>query len=356
MRLIPILAAMLVPAAATAQHTTIRSATDLRSAPDGGVVAELRSGTPVAREHTRGAWTEITLDGYLHASVVRGKRQEYPISAADGATLRATPSRSGTPLARLREGMGLHRVSTTGDWVHVRRTAWVQTSALRSTQTTLADARTAPARTAPARTAPARTARAVARTVPASAPDSVVSDSGSGALDSADTAPTPAFALEHRAALRFAPDGATLATLDSNTHVTTLTRDRQWVRVRVEGWVQAADLVPADTSVLTAVSAADLRSDPDRYRGRTVRWHVQKIALQSADPLRKGMAPDEPYLLARGPGTENALLYLALPPSLVDQARRIDPLASMLITARVRFGRSDPSGVPLLDVLTISQQ
>jgi hypothetical protein len=184
----------------------------------------------------------------------------------------------------------------------------------------------------------------------------VVSDSVSGALDSADTIPTPAFALEHRVPLRLAPDGATLATLDSNTHVTTLTRDRQWVRVRVEGWVQAADLVPADTSVLTAVSAADLRSDPDRYRGRTVRWHVQKIALQSADPLRKGMAPDEPYLLARGPGTENALLYLALPPSLVDQARRIDPLASMLITARVRFGRSDPSGVPLLDVLTISQQ
>lgn len=344
MRLIPILAAMLVPAAATAQHTTIRSATDLRNTPDGGVVAELRSGTPVAREHTRGAWTEITLDGYLHASVVRGKRQEYPISAADGATLRATPSRSGTPLARLREGMGLHRVSTTGDWVHVRRTAWVHTSALRSTQTTLAVARTAPARQVPA------------RQVPAATPDSVVSDSGSGALDSADTAPTPAFALEHRAALRFAPDGATLATLDSNTHVTTLTRDRQWVRVRVEGWVQAADLVPADTSVLTAVSAADLRSDPDRYRGRTVRWHVQKIALQSADPLRKGMAPDEPYLLARGPGTENALLYLALPPSLVDQARRIDPLASILITARVRFGRSDPSGVPLLDVLTISQQ
>ncbi|MGH7624063.1 MAG: hypothetical protein ACREOJ_01945 [Gemmatimonadaceae bacterium] len=333
MRLIRILAAMLVPAAASAQHTTIRTATDLRNAPDGGVVAELRSGTPVAREHARGAWTEITLDGYLHTSVVRGKRQEYPISAADGATLRATPSRSGTPLARLREGMGLHRVSTTGEWVHVRRTAWVRTSALGGAQTTVA-----------------------ARTTRASAPDSVVSDSGSGALDSADTAPAAAFALEHRAALRIAPDGATLATLDSSTHVTTLARDRQWVRVRVEGWVQAADLVPADTSVLTAVSAADLRSDPDRYRGRTVRWHVQKIALQSADPLRKGMAPDEPYLLARGPGAENALLYLALPPSLVDQARRIDPLASMLITARVRFGRSDPSGVPLLDVLTMSQQ
>jgi hypothetical protein len=360
MRLIRILAAMLVPAAASAQHTTIRTATELRNAPDGGVVAELRSGTPVAPGHARGAWTAVTLEGYLHASVVHGKRQEYPISAADGATLRATPSRSGAPLARLHEGMGLQRVNTKGEWVHVRRTGWVRTSALAPAQTTVA-ARTPP-RTLP-RTPPRARSRATAppprsaaRVARAPAPDSVVSDSVSGALDSADTIPTPAFALEHRVPLRLAPDGATLATLDSNTHVTTLTRDRQWVRVRVEGWVQAADLVPADTSVLTAVSAADLRSDPDRYRGRTVRWHVQKIALQSADPLRKGMAPDEPYLLARGPGTENALLYLALPPSLVDQARRIDPLASMLITARVRFGRSDPSGVPLLDVLTISQQ
>jgi len=352
MRLILILAAMLVPAAASAQHTTIRTATELRNAPDGGVVAELRSGAPVAREQARGSWKAVTLDGYLHASVVRGKRQEYPISAADGATLRATPSRSGTPLARLHEGMGLQRVSTKGEWVHVRRTAWVRTSALARTEATVATR--APSR--PQSRASAPRPRSAVRVARQPARDSVVSDSVSGALDSADSVSTPAFALDHRAPLRLAPDGATLATLDSSTHVTTLTRDRQWVRVRVEGWVQASDLVPADTSVLTAVSAADLRSDPDRYRGRTVRWHVQKIALQSADPLRKGMAPDEPYLLARGPGTENALLYLALPPSLVDQARRIDPLASMLITARVRFGRSDPSGVPLLDVLTISQQ
>jgi hypothetical protein len=80
---------------------------------------------------------------------------------------------------------------------------------------------------------------------------------------------------------------------------------------------------------------------------------VQAIAVQSADPLRKGLAPDEPYLLARGPGSESSLLYLALPPALVASARALQPLAYVMVLARVRQGRSDPSGVPILDVLRI---
>jgi hypothetical protein len=108
--------------------------------------------------------------------------------------------------------------------------------------------------------------------------------------------------------------------------------------------------------MLTSVSAADLRAQPERYEGQTVRWDVQKIALQTADPLRKGLAPDEPYLLARGPGEEHSLLYLALPPSLVEQARRVEPLAHIVVTARVRTGRSEPSGVPLLDVVSIAER
>lgn len=142
--------------------------------------------------------------------------------------------------------------------------------------------------------------------------------------------------------------------IDSTVRVTQVARDRGWVRVQVEGWMRAEDLGPADASVLTTISAADLRAQPDKYRGQTVRWEVQKIAIETADPLRKGMAPDEPYILARGPGQENSLLYLALPPSLVDQAKRIDPLATFIVTARVRNGRSEPAGVPLLDVLTIA--
>ena len=162
-----------------------------------------------------------------------------------------------------------------------------------------------------------------------------------------------ALALTRRTTLYTAPDAGTIGTVDSTARVTAIARDRGWVRVQVEGWVRAQDLGPSDSTVLTTISAADLKAQPDRYRGQVVRWVVQKIAVETADPLRKGMAPDEPYILARGPGQENSLLYLALPPSLVDQAKRIDPLAPITVTARVRAGRSEPSGVPLLDVLSI---
>jgi hypothetical protein len=117
--------------------------------------------------------------------------------------------------------------------------------------------------------------------------------------------------------------------------------------------VRESELVPVDSSSVSAVSAADLRSDPDHYRGSTVRWVVQAISVQQADPLRKGLAPEEPYLLARGPGSESSLLYLALPATLVPSAKALQPLSNILVLARVREGRSEPSGVPILDVLRI---
>jgi len=123
----------------------------------------------------------------------------------------------------------------------------------------------------------------------------------------------------------------------------------------VEGWVRDADLQPSDASLYPSLSAADLRADPDANRGKTVRWRVQVIALQTADPLRRDLAPNEPYLLAKGPGTEDALLYLAVPPSLLPSARDLDPLSTITVVARVRVGRSTPSGVPILDIERIAQ-
>jgi hypothetical protein len=211
----------------------------------------------------------------------------------------------------------------------------------------------APSRRAPAKPAPKAAPKPAPTPAPPPADSASVGEGGGG--DSALVPDASTLAVERRTTLRRAPDGAALAVLDSSTHVTTVARERGWVKVRVEGWVRAAELTTTDTSVLTTISAADLRAEPERYRGQTVRWQVQKIAYQTADPLRRGLAPDEPYLLARGPGDENSLLYLALPPSLVEQARRIEPLAEITVTARVRSGKSEPSGVPLLDVESIVQ-
>ena len=104
------------------------------------------------------------------------------------------------------------------------------------------------------------------------------------------------------------------------------------------------------------MSAADLRADPDGTVGRIVHWDVEILAHQVSDALRKNLADREPYLLAQGPAGESSLLYLAIPPALAATAAQIPDLAKAPITARVRTGRSEPVGVPVLELITIVQR
>jgi hypothetical protein len=162
-----------------------------------------------------------------------------------------------------------------------------------------------------------------------------------------------ALRAESHAALRTAPGGTLLGELAPGAIVETRGRDRGWVRVRIEGWVQEALFVPGDTSFGATLSAADLRLDPAGTKGRVVRWEVQVVALQTADPLRRDLAADEPFLLAMGPTGEDAILYIAVPPSLLTEARAIPAMERVLVTARVRTGRSAPTGAPVLDLVSI---
>lgn len=202
---------------------------------------------------------------------------------------------------------------------------------------------------------PALTARAqVAR--PASVPPADTS----GAVprpESHSPADTAARGIELTptalATLAAHPDGPRVGTLEPGARVLVTGRERGWVRVQVEGWARETDLTVADSARRGAISAADLRADPEGMVGRLVHWDVQILAHQVADPLRKGLAVNEPYLLAEGPGREQSLLYLAIPPSLATPARDIPDLARVTITARVRTGRSEPVGVPILELLSI---
>lgn len=132
-------------------------------------------------------------------------------------------------------------------------------------------------------------------------------------------------------------------------------RDREWVRVKLEGWVRESDLAIAD-STLKPLSSADIRSDPEGSRGKLVQWHVEAVALQIADPLRTGLQPGERYLLALGPEPEKSLVYLAVPDPLLTIARSLPPLAQITVTARVRNGKSEPAGVPILDLQTLTRR
>ena len=168
------------------------------------------------------------------------------------------------------------------------------------------------------------------------------------------SAQPPAGALTPTATipLRAAPDGRTTARIDSGAVLMPLARDNGWTRVRVEGWVRDSEVVPADSALQLSLSGADVRAAPDKYRGAVVRWDVEFIAIQRADQLRRDLRSGEPYLLARGPGKENGLLYIAIPPPLLAELERFKPLQVITVTARIRVGRSEPAGVPVLDLMS----
>jgi hypothetical protein len=148
---------------------------------------------------------------------------------------------------------------------------------------------------------------------------------------------------------------AELAQVRKGATLQVIGREREWVRVRVEGWLRESDLVVAD-SAWRPLSTADLRSDPAGSQGKLVRWEVQSIALRTADALRTGLNAGEPYLLALGPAPERALVYLSVPPSLLAVARNLAPMADVVVTARVRNGRSEPAGVPVLELQSLTKR
>ena len=355
---------------AGAQTVTLTSPAPLLDRPAGRAVATLRAGSPLDRGATRASHTAITLEGWVDSSAVRpARRGEWQLIVRTPATLRSSAAAGAAVVAELPTNMGLKRVSRRGAWVQVRRDGWVANSRLPRSVATRSTARGTVASESPAVVrAPATTQKAPAtaqkaRTVTPPAPSRAPAAAATASVPVAATArrdsapPAGALTPSRTATLRDAPDGAReLGALAPNALLMPMLRDRGWVKVRVEGWVREDDVLPADTALRATLTAADLRADPNGTRGRQVRWDVEFLAFRTADPLRRDLVNGEPYMLARGPGSENALLYLALPPSLVEQARGLPALAPLTVTARVRSGRSEPSGVPVLDVLSLTRR
>ena len=316
---------LVVAAAPAVSQVALATVAEARGAKGGQPVATLFAAATVTTGVTNGSDVLVTIDGWVDESRLAGKRDSFPVSVGGTQTLRlrATPSFEGKIMGELRPGAGVQMLGMSGTWAHVRRGVWIPASAL------------------------GRSAAPAAVGVQAAA--------------AAATAPAPPPAAGSLSAVRAtklltSPSGRALGELPAGTVVQPVTRDRGWVRVRVEGWVQERDFSPADSSFGVGLTAADLRADPAGMVGKLVRWEVQVLSLQAADPLRRDMAPDEPYLLARGPGSESALLYLAVPPSLLNEAKAIAPLTVVTITAKVRIGHSEPVGTPILDIKTISRR
>ena len=305
--------------ASASPQVALIAAAEARNSPGGSVVASLLPGARVTRGSAAGSEIRVVIEGWVDESRLAGKTDTFPASVGGRQALRirATPSTQGSILGELRPGAGVVTLGKKGTWMHVRRAAWIAASSLN-----------------------AEDAQSAALQNPASS----------------QPGPPGSLSATRTSKLLSSPSGAAVGEVASGAIVQALARDHDWVRVRLEGWVRQRDLAPADSTFAAGLSAADIRADPEGTRGRVVRWEVQLLSLQQADPLRHDMARDEPYLLAKGPGSENALLYLAVPPSLLAEARTFPPLTVVIITARIRTGRSEPVGTPILDLKTITRR
>lgn len=348
----------------------VRPGTALRATPGGDVIGVSSRAIRGAVESSQGSYVRLTVDGFLSARALRFNtdRSRGEVAPANGTSLRASDDAGSAVLAELRAGTFVFPTRAGGRFpagasglIPARRALWVDATRLERSPGAAVAARE-PATAAPSTAVSSATiAQQEARRDSARREllrrdslrrDSVRRDSIARRQDAAG----PLLETRGQSALRYGPSGDVVATVPGGVGLTPLARDGGWVRVRIEGWIPDSALQAAGARSAGSLSAADLRADPTGTVGRIVRWRVETLSYQVADALRSGLATNEPYLLARGPGSERAVLYLALPDSLRAAAQALPPLTEITVTARVRNGRSAPAGVPVLELIELSRR
>jgi SH3-like domain-containing protein len=323
LRLLPVVACIVVPLSAQASARVTTQGEWFYQTAAGRRLAQLEVGSVVQTGAVQGDWTNVTLDGWiiktsLGPTAIPGF--DVAVSRQASENLRATPA--GAVIAHLATGFALDKVAEQDRWVHVRRSGWVKTQALSG----IANAVQSP----PARVLPTR------------------------APDTTPTPVDPARVLSARPTTLYrAPDGASDAALTAGAPLRVLGRTADWTRVELEGWVKTSDLQAAPSGVLVGVSAAELRAEPDRYVGQSLRWTLQVIAVRTADDLRPDIPTGSLYLLARGPMPEHGFIYVVVPDAQRTAVQGLAPLATIQSTVRVRTGRSKFVGNPVVDLVSL---
>ena len=288
--------------------------------PGGKRLARLARGAIVVGGESQDAWQGVTLEGWIFAtSVGPTPRAGYDLAVtrAPEENLRSAPA--GALIGKLPQGFVLNKVAegTSGNWVHVLRAGWVEKAAVES----------------------------LAQVASSDPPDT----------NSSPTAPVDPSRVEsaRRTVLYRAPEGAPTGTLAPSAPLRVLGRSGDWTRVELEGWVKSTDLEIAPPGVLMGITAAELRTDPQRYAGQVLRWTLQYIAAQQADELRPEIPSGSRYFLARGPLPEHGFVYVIVPEAKRPQLESLSPLATIQVTARVRTGRTRFLGNPVLDLISL---
>jgi hypothetical protein len=336
--------------------------------PGGLRLATLAPGARIARGRTSGEFAEVTLEAWIFTASTRPDRRDgfdLSVRAAGGENLRAAPD--GQLLARATEGALFSRVGARGGWTRVRRTGWIARAAL----TAMAPApEPAPRRATAAEPPsappplPAESSSPPAAPVPGTGPfrrDSPAAALRPPARDSAAARPVQESAgaerrgtLRRGAALQAAPDGPAIATLVSPGEVSVVGTDRQWARVRLEGWVPLREIA-GRVATRPAITGAMLRDNPERYVGQTVQWRLQFLARQQADELRPEIPLGQPYLLARGPLPESGFVYLMVSKAQDTELRGLKPLDEIAVTATVRAARTRYLATPVVELVRLAE-
>jgi hypothetical protein len=319
-------------------------------------LARLARGAVLIAGGSDGDWLNLTMEGWIFATSVGPTPRagfDLTVTRAPEENLRSAPG--GALVAKLPPGFLLTRVveGTTDRWVHVTRAGWVESHDVEPVAQVATDRTAAPVDSDPSQ----------ARLTPGRSP---------GVDESSDTSKTPGrrpgvsqgdtstgapdpnrVESARRTVLYRAPEGTPAGTLAPSAPLRVLGRSGDWTRVEIQGWVKNADLQIAPPGVLVGVTAAELRTEPQRYVGQVLRWTVQFIALQQADELRPEIPNGATYLLARGPLPERGFVYVVVPEAKRAQLATLTPLATIQVTARVRAGRSRFLGNPVLDLVTL---
>lgn len=328
------------PLVAQKQGARVRvlSGSALRSTPTGDVIGVLSRTFDGQVESVLGSAVRLHINGFVDAKLLAAAGKSRTVVGAAGATMRDGATDKAASLAELRRGATVFPGEKSGNFVAISRPIWVDKSRLSKFVAAK-----------PPGVAPHATKAANAPTFAQKPQPAPTNSNGKAAV-----AEVAGSSLETgvQSSLRKSPDGDALVTLPTGTLLTPLASENGWTRVRLEGWVPSKDLIDAESHAAGNITAAELRADPDGNKGKIVHWSVEALSYQLGDALRRELN-GEPYLLARGPGKERAILYLAIPDSLVSSARALPALSIINITARVRSGRSEPAGVPILDLLEL---
>jgi hypothetical protein len=329
---------LLFPFQLVAQHTTQISAdARLRKEPDGIALFSLPAGTSVQTRRARGAWYEVVVEGWIFSqSTAPTRRDGYDlvVTPGEGENIRREPN--GGVIGRARSGALLRKLETRGGWIHVSRDGWIPREAIApiesgaispevSADTPLVQGTGAP----PASSPPA----------PPAAPGKLAADP-----DRVEAA--------RETAVYAAPEAAQFGTVQAGTPTRVLGRSGEWVRVQLEGWVRAGDLQSASGATVTTVTAAEVRSDPSRYLGRTVEWRLQLIAVQTADELRTEMPKGQNYLLTRGPLPEPGFVYVTVSDAQAAEFRTAAALQEMTLRVTIKAARSKYLTTPIVEYVS----